>query len=1307
MAAVDGAFAPPFEPNTNSQSSGAEPQRNRPGRHNRRSKGKDKASNESGHQSENGEGPTQTRHTGGARDKGKDKAPAARPGDIDGHAVAESGNPHRRNNPPVVYTNPNALAEFSNREKICSMDLPAAASYNNWGDSQASSSRPPDSGESQSISEGPPPAGSVKPPRNRRGAKGKGNDRGGPVQSQTQSHQKQQQRPKQQRNMPPHNLPAGSHILGEAPKGIIPNQRRGPPPPDGDRRKQSRVPAARTFGGQLTVNGDDDAGPSGSGSSLRPEAATFEPGKQTDSQASSQPPNILGPGGSNNNRRNQQSGPSRQQSGRGGFNGRGRGPQNLESKYGKFESKQFPVVKNMMPQTGTNSDDIITRIHKEISSGEYECMICFNTLNRRSKIWNCKCCWAVFHTGCINKWAKQGLENPPTRRIGMAEGEIPRRSWRCPACNNPEEEVPDNYTCWCEKTVHPEISKYLPPHSCGQTCGKKRSLPKNCPHACDLQCHAGPCQPCTALGPQQSCFCGKETSQRRCADTDYENGWSCGHVCGDFMPCGDHTCTKPCHPGLCGACEELEELRCYCGHEIKEVKCCDKQDPKTGTISEEHGIEKWEGYWECEKICGRYFDCGKHRCQKRCHPQDSDPAHCKLSPDVIAHCPCGKTRIDQILSSPRISCQDPIPTCGKACGKTLKCGHKCTQTCHDGECGMCFQKVEITCRCGRTVLTSACHQGEEFEPPQCFRNCKVTLNCGRHECGEKCCAGDQKAQERLASKRKMKPFNSATPGLQNDDGFEPEHICTRSCGRLLKCGNHNCPMLCHRGPCGTCLEASFEELYCNCGQTAIQPPVPCGTKPPPCNLPCARPVECGHPPVKHNCHTDEQSCPKCPYLTEKPCICGKKILRSIPCWSKVVSCGMECGKKLSCGSHLCHKTCHDGRCDEPCRQKCGKAKSSCGHPCMDLCHAPFQCPEDKPCVTKVQLSCPCEGLKQEVKCGATKANPIGNRKELKCNDQCRSRRMALALSLDPDREAIPPYSDETISYYIKNRDWATAVEQKFRNFANNQTSKRNGFQPMRSSQRAFLHKLAADYGLESESQDPEPYRSVVIRKGSNFTAAPKKLISEFIAARASTASAAVVAAPVAIQQLKKSRKQPVNAILLQNIRVGILTSELEKELDPVLKESQLRFNLNWSGDEDVLLEPKVSSLAMDQMESELGNLSSKLKRHVAAHGLAESVELCWVGRDGQIANREDQRWSLVANRKAAPTAKLQQNTVSTDNGFGVFGSVGEPSMAMERQKSAEFTVLKGKKREVDVVDVVDDWETAADEDAKIGGEMAE
>ncbi|THV51324.1 hypothetical protein BGAL_0115g00260 [Botrytis galanthina] len=133
--------------------------------------------------------------------------------------------------------------------------------------------------------------------------------------------------------------------------------------------------------------------------------------------------------------------------------------------------------------------DLATRTHEDITNGQYECAICTNEVLPNSKIWNCKTCWSVLHLSCVKKWSKNEVSTHQQRAV--ENGELPPpRQWRCPGCNLPKEDLPISYTCWCEKEIEPRSVAGLPPHSCGQSCSKKRI--GHCPHPCDLMCHAGP-----------------------------------------------------------------------------------------------------------------------------------------------------------------------------------------------------------------------------------------------------------------------------------------------------------------------------------------------------------------------------------------------------------------------------------------------------------------------------------------------------------------------------------------------------------------------------------------------------------------------------------------------------------------------------------------------------------------------------------------------------------------------------------------------------------------------------------------------
>lgn len=359
----------------------------------------------------------------------------------------------------------------------------------------------------------------------------------------------------------------------------------------------------------------------------------------------------------------------------------------------------------------------------------------------------------------------------------------------------------------------------------------------------------------------------------------------------------------------------------------KQDDMCDSYDPTN---------DAWfEGSFSCQNACGRTYDCGAHRCQTSCHPQDEHPAHCPFSSDVVSHCPCGKTPLKDLMDHPRQSCEEPVPHCERICEKALQCGHLCLSVCHTGDCAPCTQVMEVDCRCGRVTGETMCHEGD-IQHPLCFRTCQATRNCGRHRCGDHCCTGEKKASQRIAQQKKQRLGPESLP-------VEAEHICVETCGRPLKCGSHFCEQLCHRGACQSCPEAIWEEISCNCGATVLHPPQPCGTRPPACTNKCTRRPACGHPPVDHQCHPDDVSCPPCVYLVEKRCICGKTNFHNKPCHLQQVHCSEVCGQNLSCGLHTCKKLCHrPGECGDArngCEQICGRTKLLCNHPCQLLCHS--------------------------------------------------------------------------------------------------------------------------------------------------------------------------------------------------------------------------------------------------------------------------------------------------------------------------------------------------------------------------------
>ncbi|KAK3694941.1 hypothetical protein B0T22DRAFT_87619 [Podospora appendiculata] len=958
----------------------------------------------------------------------------------------------------------------------------------------------------------------------------------------------------------------------------------------------------------------------------------------------------------------------------------------------------------------SHAPDRSTQIHEDLQNGIYECSICTEDIRPASPTWSCSICWAVVHLPCVQKWHARNVE-------------LNKTSWRCPCCNSEHVGKPAN-RCWCGKESDPRPIPGLPPKTCGQTCSKSSG---SCPHPCPIMCHAGPCPPCLKMGPTLTCFCGKHASTKPCQKLESTKPWSCQEICGDLLACGEHTCPWPCHSGLCGDCEVPIPSICYCGSERAAIPCSQRGDVlasfnhgQLAASQESEDAAPGSGFWfdgsfKCGKLCSRLNDCGNenHTCQQPCHPQDEAPVPCPLSPEAVTHCPCGQTLLKDMPVEPRQSCQDPIPLCGKPCNKILPCRHPCLAECHHGDCPKCTQIVELPCRCGREVIETVCQN--EAEPPKCGRTCKARLNCGRHVCKEQCCPGGQKQK---APKRRRNPAPEQFP----DD----DHICTKVCGRKLKCGKHTCLEACHPGECPGCLEAVFDDVTCPCGKTVFRAPLLCGMPLPECRFNCTKVKQCGHPPIQHPCHPDDTPCTVCPFLVEKSCICGKKKLTNQPCWFDAVRCGLPCGKKLKCGDHSCQKSCHAaGECEdaditEPhCSQPCGKVRDSCQHTCTDPCHAPNACKEERPCQFKTFITCACQTRKQEVRCQATKNKPEPSQGTvLDCDDEClrlqRNRLLADALKIDPEtrKDDKIPYSNATLKMFAENATWAQTQEREFRVFAAAADERRLNFKPMESRQRAFIHALAEDFGLDSISQDLEPDRHVMIFKTPRFVSAPSKTLAQCTSIMRTAAN--LRAAPSSLQSSPPpATDTPFNALVLKDPRFGLTVEELDHAIASDLAAAAragppLTFTTTFLPSDEILVKATpivtaaatlVSSTPLPlAMASALADLKPAIAATVSRLGLANAVVLCHADSSLGITRREAPAnvdgWNSIASRGSWQRGKAG----SSGRAPGAASSSSAEQRAPRSFFALRKLVEKNKKSTVAATghEVEEDWLTAAE-----------
>ena len=648
------------------------------------------------------------------------------------------------------------------------------------------------------------------------------------------------------------------------------------------------------------------------------------------------------------------------------------------------------------------ADPRYTSLGEEIAgsllAGTYECAICVDHVTSTDPVWACDTCYGIVHIECLRSWIHHGADNG---------------AWRCPKCQKSYATRPQDltYTCFCKKTVRPATLSFSTPHTCEAVCGRvRRGTP--CPHPCASVCHPGPCPPCPVVTPPKPCFCGKTTYVSACDSV--EKGHSCGQVCGATLSCGNHTCEQDCHNGPCAPCPVTYPQSCFCGSVRDEDRPCKKgvEVADEAAAGDDAGSPQT---FSCMGQCPKTLLCGKHPCTLPCHAGDCPVCH--LLPSEVVACACGKTKVEALKTQPgaqvpeRVSCTDPLPTCGAVCGKPQDCGkpgHRCVQPCHNGDCPPCVQPTAVPCRCGSRSATLTCADSRKPEgttvptcklgeakkkddfdifagsgkkkkgggggvktpatvtlPFVCESRCTAKRTCGKHACSTVCC-----------------------PERGN------VHLCSVKCGKPLPCGQHRCEQSCHTGRCPDCLRGGFDELACRCGATVIMPPIPCGTAPPTCRFPCVVPRECGHA-TGHNCHTDTK-CPPCVAMEQKLCASHKAPCPWLsPCYMKDVVCKNKCLKQLcSNEKHRCQRQCHAGPCSE-CKSKCHKRLPGCGHNCTANCHE-GACP---PCTTTTVVFCRCSIATQKVAC---KDGHAGARAP--CGEACRQVSVKLnePSHLDPE-----------------------------------------------------------------------------------------------------------------------------------------------------------------------------------------------------------------------------------------------------------------------------------------------------------------
>ncbi|KAL0425233.1 UNVERIFIED_CONTAM: NF-X1-type zinc finger protein NFXL1 [Sesamum radiatum] len=188
--------------------------------------------------------------------------------------------------------------------------------------------------------------------------------------------------------------------------------------------------------------------------------------------------------------------------------------------------------------------------------------------------------------------------------------------------------------------------------------------------------------------------------------------------------------------------------------------------------------------------------------------------------------------------------------------------------------------------------------------------------------------------------------------------------CRRKCDKLLGCGRHHCERICHVGPCDPCQVLLNASCFCKkkvevilCGDMIVKGEVKGEDGVFSCSLNCDKKLNCGNHVCHETCHPGP--CGECELLPSKikTCCCGKTSLNEDrqSCLDPIPTCLQICGKILPCGLHRCQDTCHSGACP-PCHvlvnQKCRCGSTSRTAECYKTVeeNEKFTC--DKPCGRK-------------------------------------------------------------------------------------------------------------------------------------------------------------------------------------------------------------------------------------------------------------------------------------------------------------------------------------------------------------------
>lgn len=259
-----------------------------------------------------------------------------------------------------------------------------------------------------------------------------------------------------------------------------------------------------------------------------------------------------------------------------------------------------------------------------------------------------------------------------------------------------------------------------------------------------------------------------------------------------------------------GGCDQLCRTRLPCGHFCPRI--C-------------HPNDMSHAKYKCLRDCPKTLPCG-HKCGNKCYQCSSGCSPCSTTGHKVLP-GCGH-EVDMPCSA------NPLHySCPRLCGKIMRCGHNCQNTC-SMPCNLkCLVETEKTLPCGHKIKDLCSRLTDKTK---CPGKCEALLECGHPcvgTCGE-CHMGRLHMRCRQNCGRQL--VCGHTCNFPCASTCPP---CTKLCNNF--CVHSQCPRKCYE-VCDLCMEpCQWQCQHFRCTQ-------PCGypCDRPPCDEPCTKTLKCGH-----------------------------------------------------------------------------------------------------------------------------------------------------------------------------------------------------------------------------------------------------------------------------------------------------------------------------------------------------------------------------------------------------------------------------------------------------------------------------